>query len=311
MATITISHTPTEGTLVDGDTEKGDGTGDILKRFGFTWFRSLRQYGHRNSRDRAPRIVAIEDAAKELREAGHTVTVHVADEVRPNDVVRAAAHERLEDRRTALAAKGDKLTAEAKALYRRSDDMVEHLPVGQPVMPGRRGRAHRKLLDRSIDTAIRGAQTAQEAERMPARIEGSRRAEAYKERPDVTARRIKRQEAELRSLDRRMACLSLYPETGSDVLRRQYEGERKVLEERIAGDRAVLDAAKAAGRYGWYSKDNVHRDDLIRVRGQWRTVVRANVKSATVTTAYSWTDRYGWEEVQDLRCSHTPDTPES
>ncbi|MEW2631643.1 DUF3560 domain-containing protein [Streptomyces sp. NPDC048389] len=311
MATIKISHTPEDGTLVDGDTEKGDGTGDILKRYGFRWFRSLRQYGHPQSIDRAPRVVAMEAAAEELREAGHTVTVEIAEEVRPNDVVRADKHERLEDRRAALGAKQEKLTQEAEALRRRSDAMVEHLPLGQPVMPGPRGRAHRNLLNRSIDTAIRSAHTAEEARRMPSRIEGSRRAEAYKERPDVTARRVKRLEAEKRSLERRMDSLSLHPETRSDALRRQYEAELKVLEERIAGDRAVLDAAREAGTFGRYSKDNVHRDDQVKIRGQWRTVARANVKTVSVTTGYSWTDRYGYEEIRDLNCRHGQETASS
>ncbi|MEU0275551.1 DUF3560 domain-containing protein [Streptomyces sp. NPDC006307] len=314
MATIVISHTPADGTLVDGDTEKGDGTGDILKRYGFRWFRSLRQYGHPQSRDRAPRVVAIEAAADELRAAGHTVTVEIAEEVRPNDVVRADKHERLEDRRAALGAKQEKLTQEAEALRRRSDAMVEHLPLGQPVMPGPRGRAHRRLLERSVDTAIRSAQTADAARRMPSRIEGSRRAEAYKELPDVTARRVDRLEADKRSLERRMASLSRHPETDSPRLRRQYEGELKVLEERIAGDRAVLETARQAGAFGRYSKENVHRDDQVKIRGQWRTVVRANGKTVSVTTGYSWTDRYGWEEVKDVRCAHaqaTEDTPDS
>ncbi|MCY0957710.1 DUF3560 domain-containing protein [Streptomyces sp. H27-H5] len=311
MATITISHTPAKGTLVDGDTEKGDGTGDILKRHAFRWFRSLRQYGHPNSRDRAPRIVAMEAAAEELRAAGHTVTVKVDDEVRPNDVVRADKHERLEDRRDALTAKGEKLARQADSLYRASNAMVEHIPLGQPVGPGARGRAHRNLLDRSINTAIRSALTAEEARRVPALVEGSRRAEAYGERPDVTARRVERLEAERRSLVRRMESFNRYPSARSADLHRQYEGQLKVLDERIAGDRAVLDAAAEAGRFGRYSKNNVHRDDLVKIRGQWRTVVRANGKSVSVTTGYSWTDRYGWEEVRALRCQHVEDTPDN
>ncbi|MGW6416302.1 DUF3560 domain-containing protein [Streptomyces sp. NPDC055055] len=309
MATILISHTAADGTLVDGDTEKGDGTGEILKRYGFRWFRSLRQYGIPQSRDRAPRVVAMEAAADELRAAGHTVDVEIDGQVRSNEVVNTAKHERLEDRRDALAAKGDKLTREADSLRRASDAMVEHLPLGQPVMPGRRGRAHRNLLERSVTTAIRSAHTAEAARQMPARIEGSRRAEAYKERPDVTARRVERLEAEKRGLERRMEGLSAYAD--SDRLRRQYAGELAVLEERIAGDRAVLDAAREAGTFGRYSKDNVHRDDQVKIRGQWRTVVRANTKSVSVTTGYSWTDRYGWEEVKAVSCEHAQDTPDS
>ncbi|MFJ3545443.1 DUF3560 domain-containing protein [Streptomyces rubiginosohelvolus] len=312
MATIEITHTPKEGTLADGDTVKGDGTGEILNAHGFRWFRSLRQYGIPQSRDRAPRIVAIENAADRLREAGHDVTVIIDGTVRDNATVQADKHERLEDRREALEAKGEKLARTAESLHRASDAMVEHLPLGQPVFPGPRGRAHRNLLERSVTTAIKAAHTAQEAERMPARIAGSRRAEAEKQRPDVVARRVKRREAELRSLDRRMASLAEHhPDTTSGRLYRQYEGERAELVERIAGDRAVLEQAKEAGTFGRYSRENVHADDAVRVRGQWRRVVRASPKTVSVTTGYSWTDKYGWEEVTDLRCSHVEEAAPS
>ncbi|WP_284576761.1 DUF3560 domain-containing protein [Streptomyces sp. 2P-4] len=302
MATIEITHTPEDGTLVDGDTVKGDGTGDILKAHGFRWFRSLRQYGIPQSRDRAPRIVAIENAADALRAAGHTVTVDVSTAVRDNATVQDTTHKRLEDRRAALTAKGEKLARTADALYRASDAMVAHLPLGQPVAPGRKGRAHRNLLERSVDTAIRSALTAQEAERMPARVAGSIRAEAEKQRPDVVARRVARREAELRRLDRQMQSLAEHhPEATSGRLYRQYEGQRAELVERIDGDRAVLEQAKQAGTFGRYSKDNVRKGDLVRVRGQWRQVARANAKTVGVTTGYSWTDKYGWEEVTGHR----------
>ncbi|MFI0934612.1 DUF3560 domain-containing protein [Streptomyces sp. NPDC021019] len=302
MATIEITHTPEEGTLADGDTVKGDGTGDILKAHGFRWFRSMGQYGIPQSRDRAPRIVAIENAADRLREAGHTVTVDVSTAVRDNATVQADKHERLEERREALTAKGEKLARTAESLRLSSDAMVEHLPFGQPVFPGPRGRAHRNLLERSVTTSIKSALTAQEAERMPARIAGSRRAEAEKQRPDVVARRVQRLEAELRGLDRRMASLAEHhPEATSGRLYRQYEGQRAELVERIDGDRAVLEQAKEAGTFGRHSKDNVSKGDLVRIRGEWRRVARANVKTVTVTTPYSWTDKYGWEEVRDHR----------
>ncbi|MFG2404244.1 DUF3560 domain-containing protein [Streptomyces brevispora] len=310
MAHIDITHSAQEGTLADGG-EKGDGTGGILYAHGFRWFRSLRQYGIRSSRDRAPRLILMHTVAEQLRANGHTATVTVDGEVRDNATVRADQHERLEDRRTALEAEGQKLAKEAEVLRRRSDEMVEHLPLGQPVMPGRRGQSHRNLLNRSIDTSIRSALTAQEADRMPDRIAGSRRQEAHRERLDVTARRVDRLNTELRSLDRRMARLSLYPETGSSLLRQQYEGERAVLVERIAGDQAVLDRAVEEGRFGRYSKGNVHKGDLVKVRGQWRTVARANAKTVSVTTGYSWTDKYGWEEVAELRCSHVEDDDQS
>lgn len=310
MSDITITHTPAEGTLADG-TEKGDGALPILKRYGFRWGRSIGCFYIQHSRDRAPRLVAIDTAAKELRAAGHTVTVEIDGTVRDTETVKAAQHERLEDRRTALTAKGEKLTARSEALHKSSDAMVEHLPLGQPVFPGRRGRAHRNLLERSVTTAINGALTAQEAAQMPARVEASRRQEARREQPDVVARRVARLETELRKLDRRMAGLKLHPTANSALLTEQYEGERAVLVERIAGDQAVLDQAKADGLFGQYSKANVHKDDRVMIRGQWRQVVRANAKTVSVTTGYSWVDKYGYEEIRGLACGHTSDTDES
>jgi hypothetical protein len=303
---IAITHTHQDGTLVDG-TERGDGTAPILKSHGFRWFPSIKQWGIRNSRDQAPRRLTIDAAAQALRAAGHEVKVQLDDTVRDNDTVRADKHERLEGRRAALAAKGERLDAESAALHRYSDALVEHIPMGQPVLPGRRGQAHRNTLDRSINAAIKGAQTARQAEAMPERIAASRAAEARTDRPDVIKRRVDRMEAEVRGINRRLAGLA----PGPSLVREQYEGDLAVLEERIKGDQALLDQATAEGRFGQYSRDNVHRDDLVRIRGQWRQVARANAKTVSVTTGYSWTDKYGWEEVRDLRCSHVEDTEQT
>lgn len=309
MAHIEITHTHTEGTLADGGA-KGDGTGDLIKAAGFRWGRSIQCWYMPHSRDRAPRLVLLDHLAEQLRAAGHTVTVTTDNHVRDNATVRADQHERLEHRRNALEAKGEKLAAEAAALHRASDAMVEHIPMGQPVLPGARGRAHRNLLDRSINTAIRGSQRQADADQIPDRIAGSYRQEAHRERLDVTARRVQRLEAELRGIDRRLARLSMHPEADSARLREQYAGEREVLEERIAGDQAVLDQARAEGRYGRYSKGNVHTGDRVKIRGTWRTVARANAKTVSVTTGYSWTDKYGWEEIRELQCHHDqPDAP--
>ncbi|MEV0016662.1 DUF3560 domain-containing protein [Streptomyces tendae] len=299
---IEITHTPADGTLVDG-TERGDGTAPILKTHGFRWFPSIKQWGIRGSRDQAPRRLAINAAAGALRAAGHEVTVTLDDTVRDNDTVRADRHERLEGRRAGLAAKGERLAAESAALHRYSDALVEHIPMGQPVLPGKRGQAHRNTLERSVTAAIKGAQTARQAETMPERIAASRRAEARAERPDVIKRRVERMEAEVRGIDRRLARLA----PGPSLVREQYEGDRAVLLERIKGDKALLEHARAEGLFGQYSRDNVHKDDLVRIRGQWRQVVRANAKTVSVTTGYSWTDKYGWEEIRDLRCGHVED----
>ena len=68
MTTLTITHTHTEGTLIDG-TSKGDGTNALLKSAGWRWFRTLGTWGIPNSRDRQPNTHIIDRA----RAAGLTV----------------------------------------------------------------------------------------------------------------------------------------------------------------------------------------------------------------------------------------------
>lgn len=301
---IEITHTHEDGTLADG-TAKGDGAGPILKTYGFRWMPSIRLYGIRGSRDRAARRVAIEQAAAALRAQGFEVTVTIDDTPRAYEQVKADRHERLEDRRAALEAKGDKLAARADALHAASNAMVEHIPMGQPVMPGARGRAHRNLLNRSINTAIRASRTATEAEQMPDRIAGSYRREAHQERPDVTARRVDRLEAEDRRLVRQLARLGEPTEGVRSAWREEMQARREVIAEQLRGDRELLEQAKAAGRFGKWDKSNVHAGDQVLLRFGWRTVVRANVKTVSVATGYSWTDKHGWEEIRDVRCSHT------
>jgi hypothetical protein len=302
---IEITHTHEDGTLASG-TSKGDGAGQILKPYGFRWMPSIGVYGIRGSRDRAARRVAINQAADALRAQGFEVTVTIDDTPRAYEQVKADRHERLEDRRAALEAKGDKLAARADALHRASDAMVEHIPPGQPVLPGKRGRAHRNLLDRSINTAIRAARTAAEAEQMPERIAGSYRREAHQERPDVTARRVARLEAEDRRLVRQLDRLGPVTDDGQrSVWREEMEARRAVIAEQLRGDRELLEQAKAEGRFGKWDRTNVHAGDKVLLRFGWRTVVRANPKTVSVETGYSWTDKHGWEEIRDVRCSHT------
>lgn len=39
----------------------------------------------------------------------------------------------------------------------------------------------------------------------------------------------------------------------------------------------------------------------MKVRGYWHKVARVNAKTVSVETAYSWTDRVAYAEIQDHR----------
>lgn len=56
-----------------------------------------------------------------------------------------------------------------------------------------------------------------------------------------------------------------------------------------------------------YGQHNVAPGDLVRIRGHWHQVVRANKKTVTVpSTLGSWTDTAPWRHVTD----HRPATKE-
>src|SRR5690606_6533461 len=83
---------------------------------------------------------------------------------------------------------------------------------------------------------------------------------------------------------------------------------RQSVEDRLAIDRADLEHWKqiradqiASGEATDYSRDTVAVGDLVKIRGYWRTVARANAKTVSVETGYSWTDKTPWHEVQDHR----------
>ncbi|GAA5033250.1 hypothetical protein [Actinopolymorpha pittospori] len=50
-----------------------------------------------------------------------------------------------------------------------------------------------------------------------------------------------------------------------------------------------------------YGRESVTSGDLVKIRGHWRKVVRANVKTVSVETDYSWTEKAPRHEVQDHR----------
>ena len=64
--------------------------------------------------------------------------------------------------------------------------------------------------------------------------------------------------------------------------------------------RGIRAAQIAEGTATNYDRDTVKKGDRVRVRGHWREVVRANAKSVSVTTGYSWTDTVPYAEIQDL-----------
>lgn len=71
------------------------------------------------------------------------------------------------------------------------------------------------------------------------------------------------------------------------------------LDEQIRYWTEHLQAAETDGRWKPVDRASLSVGDLVKVRGQWRRIVRVNRTTVSVETGYSWTDRVPFEEIRE------------
>lgn len=124
--------------------------------------------------------------------------------------------------------------------------------------------------------------------------------------------RIDRLAAQIRKYERELVAPVYDPDTGyrsateHEQARRRRRREPAIAEARdnLAHWQAVRTQQIADGTVTDYGPHNVAKGDAVKISGDWRRVVRANTKTVSVETGYSWTDRAPWHEVTD----HQPAT---
>ncbi|TMR92820.1 DUF3560 domain-containing protein [Nonomuraea basaltis] len=296
---ITIKHTHEDGTLVYG-TRKGDGVYDIIRKYehgNFKFFPSIRMIGLRNSRDRVADRWAINAAAEALRKAGFEVEVEIDDDFRDRAQVLEDKSDRLEDRRDALERKADRHAGEAAAAHERANQLGERFAGGQPILVGhhseRGARRDQKRMHQAMSKSIDENDQAQETARRANAVGSQLRRSAT---PEVTARRIKTAESELRKIQKSLDGYERrhLDHTGNPYYIENHEpaqGDyremqlaRKVqLENQLEYDRAQLAAAVEAGEYVEWGKHNVHVGDVVHYWGlRPRSVVKVNTATVGV-----------------------------
>src|SRR6266511_1234676 len=189
MATVTITHTRAEGTIVNG-TARGDGSAPILKAAGFRWAPSLGAWIIQQSRDRAAKTWKIDRAADCLRAAGFQVEVQI------DEAPRAFAEAEAE-REARAEARADRHAARAER------DLI---PPGQPILVGHHSeRGHRAALRRIDGRMRRSIEEDGKAQhhRRAAKVAGQY--EQRREALGTTLRRIAKLEACQRQIDRYIA----------------------------------------------------------------------------------------------------------
>lgn len=291
MATLTITHTHAEGTLIEG-TAKGDGSAPALKANRWRWGRSIGSWFIPRSRDRDAHTRQIETTARELREAGFTVDVQVDNTARPAAEVEADKAERAADRAAALNAKAGRRQDAADRAAAASDAAGRALPEGgEPIKVGHHSEGrHRRAIDTAHRRMGQAVEAQREADETARRAEIASRATDLRYGPQQVAHRIAKLEAEIRATRRQLdgytrAPGSPYaeqvpPATGSA---RQHHLDRLAAQEdHLTYWQNVRAEQIESGEVREFTREQISRGDMIRHGSMWNVVARANPKTVTI-----------------------------
>lgn len=299
-ADITIEHSG-DGTLVHGTTRGGPEVA-VLKENGFRWSRNLgawylpRTMGEAS---RAQRVKAVE------ARLGERVQVDRGDLAKSGTAAERAAAKVDRDRELAAhhSGKAKQLAATADAHLSRAREIGSHIPIGQPILVGHHSEGrHRRDLAK-IDSQYRKGFEAHSAAQLAEERAGSAEARvARATNPQALSRRIDRNEAELRKLDRILDGSTsgpgyIYKPEPASEHRDRLEAMRTDLRATIAHDKATLAGTGAV----IHSKATVKAGDLVQIRGSSYSVHKANPKTVEVHT-HGLHLKYPYHEIQ----KHTP-----
>ena len=319
--TITITHTPDAGTLVEG-TSRGDGTNTVLKANGFRWFRTLGLWGIAGSRDRDPHRAKITAAADALRAAGHDVEIDIDARHRDPATVEADRAARAGDRAGALAAKADRRREQADTAWDADRAATAALPPGgEPIHVGHHSETrHRNAIDKAHRAMGRAVTAERDAVEIARRADVATRATDHRYNPVTVKNRIDGLEADQRADQRALDGHTRTAFTmgdGTKVLdvTEPATGEhRETLTARIAAradDIAywaeIREQQIAAGQATDYSRETIAPGDLVCYRRQWYPVRRANAKTVSIPSIVggSWTDTIGYHKLSGHRPAST------
>lgn len=301
MVDLIITHTSAEGTLIDG-TERGDGTAAILKSNGWRWGRSISAWFVPYSRDRAPKRWVIERTTAALVAEGFDVEVAVDAAPRSEGDAERDRQARSEERAAKLTARAATHEQAATNAWEGVQAITDRIPLGQPILLGHHSQAKAERdqerihcgMGKAISEGERAAELARQASQAAAATEA-------RNNPITVGNRVELLAADLRKHQR---SLVLHRASGGGV--EQGAGLRLTeaiahLSNELEFWQGVRSQQLAEGEAGDYSPATVKAGDQVMISGIWRTVVRANPKTVTVETEYSWTDRCPWHKVTDHR----------
>lgn len=295
VGTLTITHTAADGTLIEG-TERGDGTNVVLKANGWRWSRTLGAWYVPRSRDVNAPTVLIEQTTTQLRSEGFTVEVDIDQARRSTAEVETDRIARQAERVDRLTAKAEKVAADAETADQAANELSRRVPFGQPILVGhhseRRMTRHYENVERSQRKAVelgRAADQAAEAAETASHTTGARYSAI------TVGNRIEKIEAGIRATDRALAA------NPSDGYRAVLTERRAELADQLTYWQQVRADQIASGAATDYGPDTIRPGDMVKIGRDWHRVLRANRKTVTVPTPYSWTDTAPYRHITGHR----------
>lgn len=299
---LEITHTSGDGTMIDG-TSRGDGSAEVLRACGWRWGRSIGSWFVPRSRDVPPKRSLIAATAEALTAAGFEVSVTI--DAGPRDMA-AVVDDRIarsREREQVLAVKAERLRARADAHDAASDALARSFPAGQPLLPGHHSfPAAKRRQEKVHEQARRAVEAQREADEVDAAARAARASAAAVESPHTVARRIVRLREQVRKHQEvvdRFAASPVRPE--GETRRVEVVEQLEHLRSQLAHWEQVRAVQIENGTVTVYGPEVVKAGDLVKVGDDWFRVARANGKSVSVHTEYTWTRRAPWHEVQDHR----------
>ena len=194
----------------------------------------------------------------------------------------------------------------AETAFATGQQVLDRIPLGQPILVGHHSeKRHRRDLKRATGALRRGAEEQAKAEYWERRAEHSDRKAGAEHTVAFLQRRLEEAQAEVRKAERELAGVGYYhqePPEGRE--RARWEGLLAEAQERATYWQGKLDEAGGVR----YSRDSVHKGDLVKCRHGWERVVRVNRKtvsteSLTLTMADGkpWPGKYPYAEIREHR----------
>ncbi|MEB0203162.1 DUF3560 domain-containing protein [Cryobacterium sp. 10I1] len=209
-----------------------------------------------------------------------------------------------------MAAKAESKSRAEDAAWTNARAALDRLPEGgEPIKVGHHSEVRHRNAIATADNAMRKSIVASEdATTAQARADAATHTTTARYNPVTVANRIQTLGAELRKLERRIIA-QCYDDTRGyiDATAEQMQARAARLAPHIEEKRdqivyweAVRAAQVESGTATGYDRSTVKKGDRVKIRGQWREVVRANAKTVSVTTGYTWTDTAPYAEIQQL-----------